>query len=144
MARREGRAIVSGTIDRIERTPDGTIVIVDLKTGKNVPSAAKVAEHAQLGAYQLAQEEGVLDVAAGLPSGGAKLVYVATGVRGSNYREAVQGPPDAQALDRLRERVAAAADGMAANTFLGVVNLDERDPHARFEYRIHLVPAVSA
>jgi hypothetical protein len=33
---------------------------------------------------------------------------------------------------------------MAANTFLGVVNLDERDPHARFEYRLHLVPAVSA
>jgi RecB family exonuclease len=139
-----GRAIVSGTIDRIERTPEGTIVIVDLKTGKTVPSAAKVADHAQLGAYQLAQEQGVVEQAAGMPSGGAKLLFVGTGVRGKSYREAVQGPPDAAALDTLRARVAAAAEGMAASTFLGVVNLDERDPHARFEYRIHLVPAVSA
>ncbi|WP_426520379.1 ATP-dependent helicase [Diaminobutyricibacter sp. McL0618] len=139
-----GRAIVSGTIDRIERTPEGTIVIVDLKTGKTAPTAAKLAEHAQLGAYQLAHDQGVLEQAAEMPSGGAKLVYIATGVRGSMYREAVQGPPDADALDRIRQRVAAAADGMAANTFLAVVNLDERDPHARFEYRIHLVPAVSA
>ena len=139
-----GRAIVSGTIDRIEQTPEGTIVIVDLKTGKTVPSAAKVAEHAQLGAYQLAQDQGVVELAAGMPSGGAKLLFVGTGVRGKSYREAVQGPPDEAALDRLRERVSAAADGMAGNTFLGVVNLDERDPHARFEYRIHLVPAVSA
>ena len=45
-----GQALVSGKIDRVERTPDGTIVIVDLKTGKTVPSAAKMAEHAQLGA----------------------------------------------------------------------------------------------
>jgi hypothetical protein len=33
---------------------------------------------------------------------------------------------------------------MSGAAFLGVVNLDERDPHARYEYRIHLVPAVSA
>jgi hypothetical protein len=40
--------------------------------------------------------------------------------------------------------VAAAAAGMADNTFLAVLNLEERDPHAQYEYRIHLVPAVSA
>ena len=41
-------------------------------------------------------------------------------------------------------RVAAAAEGMAAATFAGVVDLGERDPHGSYEYRIHLVPAVSA
>ncbi|MFF1574518.1 PD-(D/E)XK nuclease family protein [Leifsonia sp. NPDC058292] len=141
-----GQALVSGKIDRVERTPEGTIVIVDLKTGKNVPTAAKVAEHAQLGAYQLALEHGAIPEAAEaqLPSGGAKLLFVSSGSRGKLYREAVQEKVDDAAIARLRERVTAAAEGMAANTFLAVLNLDERDPHARYEYRIHLVQAVSA
>ncbi|MFF1877561.1 ATP-dependent helicase [Leifsonia sp. NPDC058230] len=141
-----GQALVTGTIDRVERTPEGTIVIVDLKTGKTVPSAAKVAEHAQLGAYQLALEHGAIERSedAQLPSGGAKLLFVSTGTRGKNYREVVQERQDDDGLQRLRERVAAAAGGMADSTFLAVLNLEERDPHAAYEYRIHLVPAVSA
>jgi RecB family exonuclease len=141
-----GQALVSGKIDRVERTPEGTIVIVDLKTGKTVPTASKVADHAQLGAYQLAHEHGAIPEAtdAQLPSGGAKLLFVSTGTRGKLYKEAVQEKVDEEALLRLRERVAVAAEGMAANTFVAVLNLDERDPHARYEYRIHLVPAVSA
>ena len=51
---------------------------------------------------------------------------------------------DDEGLERLRERVARAAEGMAAATFAGVVDLGERDPHGKYEYRIHLVPAVSA
>ncbi|HEV7813327.1 MAG TPA: PD-(D/E)XK nuclease family protein, partial [Leifsonia sp.] len=141
-----GQALVSGKIDRVERTPEGTIVIVDLKTGKTVPSAAKVAEHAQLGAYQLALEHGAIAQPedAHLVSGGAKLLFVGTGIRGKNYREVAQERLDDDGLNRLRERVAAAAGGMADNTFLAVLNLEERDPHAKYEYRIHLVPAVSA
>jgi len=141
---RVGRALVRGTIDRVERTPDGTVVIVDLKTGNRTPSAAEAAEHAQLGAYQLAMEHGAIEQAGGLPSGGAKLLFVAKGVRGKGYREVAQDRVDEERLERLRERVAAAADGMAAATFAGVVDLGERDPHGRYEYRIHLVPAVSA
>ncbi|MGH1548257.1 ATP-dependent helicase [Leifsonia poae] len=141
---RVGRALVRGTIDRVERTPDGTVVIVDLKTGNRTPSAAEAAEHAQLGAYQLAMEHGAVAQAGGLPSGGAKLLFVAKGVRGKGYREVAQDRVDEERLERLRERVADAADGMAAATFAGVVDLGERDPHGRYEYRIHLVPAVSA
>jgi hypothetical protein len=33
---------------------------------------------------------------------------------------------------------------MAGNSFAGVIELAEHDVHARYEYRIHLVPAVSA
>ncbi|GAA2060872.1 ATP-dependent DNA helicase [Leifsonia soli] len=141
---RLGRALVRGTIDRVERTPDGTVVIVDLKTGNRTPSAAEAAEHAQLGAYQLALEHGAVDEAADLPSGGAKLLFVAKGVRGKGYREVAQDRVDDEGLARLRERVARAADGMAGATFAGVVDLGERDPHGSYEYRIHLVPAVSA
>lgn len=141
---RLGRALVRGTIDRVEHTPDGTVVIVDLKTGNRTPTAAEAAEHAQLGAYQLALEHGAIEQAAELPSGGAKLLFVAKGVRGKGYREVVQDRVDEDGLDRLRERVARAAEGMAASSFAGVVDLGERDPHGRYEYRIHLVPAVSA
>ncbi|WP_374007091.1 ATP-dependent helicase [Leifsonia sp. LS-T14] len=141
---RVGRALVRGTIDRVEHTPDGTVVIVDLKTGNRTPSAAEAAEHAQLGAYQLAMEHGAVEQAGDRPSGGAKLLFVAKGVRGKGYREVAQDRVDAAALERLRERVARAAEGMAAATFTGVVDLGERDPHGKYEYRIHLVPAVSA
>jgi superfamily I DNA/RNA helicase/RecB family exonuclease len=139
-----GRALVRGTIDRVERTPDGTVVIVDLKTGNRTPSAAEAVEHAQLGAYQLALEHGAVEQAGDLPSGGAKLLFVAKGVRGKAYREVVQDRVDPEGLRRLKERVARAAEGMAASNFAGVVDLGDRDPHAKYEYRIHLVPAVSA
>ncbi|WP_431220803.1 PD-(D/E)XK nuclease family protein [Leifsonia xyli] len=141
---RVGRALVRGSIDRVEHTPDGTVVIVDLKTGNRTPSAAEAAEHAQLGAYQLAMAHGAVEQAGDLPSGGAKLLFVAKGVRGKGYREVAQDRVDDDGLERLRERVARAADGMAAATFAGVVDLGERDPHGKYEYRIHLVPAVSA
>ena len=141
---RIGRALVRGTIDRVERTADGTVVIVDLKTGNRTPTAAEAAEHAQLGAYQLALEHGAIEVADGLPSGGAKLLFVAKGVRGKGYREVAQDRVDPEGLERLKHRVADAATGMAAATFAGVVDLGDRDPHAKYEYRIHLLPAVSA
>lgn len=138
-----GRARISGKIDRVEETPDGTVVIVDLKTGRTVPTAAETASHAQLGVYQLALEHGAVE-AAELPPGGAKLLFVAKGVRGKAYREVVQERVDAEALVRLEERVARAAEGMAGAAFAGVVDLGDRDPHAAYGYRIHLVPAVSA
>ncbi|KQR52595.1 ATP-dependent DNA helicase [Leifsonia sp. Leaf336] len=138
-----GRARISGKIDRVEETPDGAVVIVDLKTGRSVPTAAETASHAQLGAYQLALEHGAVE-AGERPPGGAKLLFVAKGVRGKAYREVVQDRVDEEALRRLEERVAAAAEGMAGATFAGVVDLGDRDPHAAYGYRIHLVPAVSA
>ncbi|MFP3464856.1 ATP-dependent helicase [Leifsonia sp. SIMBA_070] len=141
---RIGRALVRGTIDRVERTLDGTVVIVDLKTGNRTPTAAEAADHAQLGAYQLAMEHGAIEQAADLPSGGAKLLFVSKGVRGKGYREVAQDRVDDERLQRLRERVAGAAEGMASASFAGVVDLGERDPHGKYEYRIHLVPAVSA
>ncbi|WP_286278014.1 RecB family exonuclease [Naasia aerilata] len=59
-----GPARVRGTIDRVELTRDGALVIVDLKTGRRWPTKDELPEHAQLGLYQLAAASGALE---GLP-----------------------------------------------------------------------------
>ncbi len=53
-----GRAVVRGNVDRLERDPEGRLVVADLKTGRSGPTSNEVARHAQLGVYQLAVEEG--------------------------------------------------------------------------------------
>jgi RecB family exonuclease len=72
---------LNGYADRLELDEDGRVVVVDLKTGKYPPSAAEVAEHAQLGLYQLAVDHGAADAIVGRPvtSGGAELVQLRVG-----------------------------------------------------------------
>lgn len=62
-----------GTVDRLERDADGRLVVVDLKTGKNKPTAAEVEDHSQLAAYQVAVEAGAFGAA---DSGGALLAQL--------------------------------------------------------------------
>ncbi|WP_210479353.1 ATP-dependent DNA helicase [Naasia sp. SYSU D00948] len=139
------RALVRGTIDRVELTADGAVVIVDLKTGRRWPAKDELPGHAQLGMYQLAAASGALPaIPADGVGGGAKLLFVADGVGGRLFREAAQEPLTDEALEEFRCRVRAAAETMAGTLFPGVDGLDERDPYARYAYRIHLVPAVSA
>src|SRR6478752_475590 len=45
---------VNGRADRVDRSPDGGLIIVDFKTGATVPSRAAVEQNAQLAVYQLA------------------------------------------------------------------------------------------
>ncbi len=45
---------VSGLIDRVDRSEDGRIHVVDFKTGRTAATASATAEHPQLGIYQLA------------------------------------------------------------------------------------------
>ena len=142
-----GRAKLNGKIDRVEQHNDGAIVIVDLKTGRAETNQKKIDANAQLGAYQLAYDHGVLEHIA-LPEehrpGGAKLLYVSSGKGGKLYREAVQGPLVGAELDELRRRIEVAAIGMAAAEFAGVLNLDSYGSGNDPKYRIHLVKAVSA
>ncbi|MFP6641244.1 MAG: PD-(D/E)XK nuclease family protein [Myxococcota bacterium] len=49
----DGRHRVQGFIDRVSRTPDGTIEIQDYKTGKWVPSRKQLDLDRQLALYQL-------------------------------------------------------------------------------------------
>ncbi|WP_168627983.1 ATP-dependent DNA helicase [Cryobacterium sp. BB307] len=140
------RALVSGTIDRVERASDGSVVIVDLKTGSPETSQTKIDAHPQLGAYQLAYLSGQLDDAlAGFgahTSGGAKLLYVKDGKGGKSYREGIQAPLTEEQLEGFRERIRLAAIGMTAAEFEGLVELDEyRSSPAQ---RLHRVRAVTS
>ncbi|WP_273367797.1 ATP-dependent DNA helicase [Corynebacterium massiliense] len=55
-----GEATVYGSIDRLQRVPDGGLRVVDLKTGKYPPSSKEVQDHPQLSAYQLVLAGGQL------------------------------------------------------------------------------------
>ena len=123
-----GRARVNGSIDRVERASDGSVVIVDLKTGKPTTRQAEIDEHPQLGAYQLAYAEGVLDEFLSEfgehASGGAKLLFVKSGVKSKLYREAVQAPLDTEGLELFRSRIREAAADMASAHFHGLLELE--------------------
>ncbi|SDS39511.1 Superfamily I DNA or RNA helicase [Microterricola viridarii] len=137
-----------GSVDRVERTADGTTVIVDLKTGSRMPTQSGMAEHPQLAAYQLGMASGAIPTGTGEGDegtiGGAKLVFVSSGVRGKSYSERTQQPMDEAALEAFRQRLLTVSRAISGASFAGPLQLDFNDPLARWEYRIHLVPAVSA
>ncbi|MBN9238421.1 MAG: hypothetical protein BGO97_01960 [Micrococcales bacterium 70-64] len=142
------RAVVRGSIDRVERAPDGSVVIVDLKTGTPITSQARIDEHPQLSAYQLAYAEGLLDeplAALGEHrGGGAKLLFVKEGVRGKKYREAVQVQLDPDQLEEFRERVREASQLIAAAEFAGRAELPLFGVGDPSRLRAHRVRAVSS
>ena len=142
-----GKAELNGSIDRVERTADGGVVIVDLKTGSPITSQDAIDGHPQLGAYQLAYADGVLDEfldeLGAHHAAGAKLLYVKKGKAGKLYREGVQAALDVEQLEGFRTRIRQAAIGMAAAQFPGAVELSQwgRDTARR---RLHRVRAVSS
>jgi superfamily I DNA/RNA helicase/RecB family exonuclease len=143
-----GTAKVNGSIDRVERAPDGSVVIVDLKTGSAITRQDAINEHPQLGAYQLAYAEGVLDPfldeLGEHHSGGAKLLFVKKGVRGKSYREGVQARLDDEQLEGFRRRIRQAAMAMAAAEFTGVADLDAWGGFNTAARMLHRVGAVSS
>ncbi|MDR5698935.1 PD-(D/E)XK nuclease family protein [Agromyces aerolatus] len=137
-----GRARVTGTIDRVEASADGTTVIVDLKTGRTPPSGPETAAHPQLAAYQLAARGGEVPNAG--RHGGAKLVYVAKPTASTNYTERAQQPFDDDAEHAFLERLDRVARTMAAAEFETSAELPFRSRFSAWHYRVQIVPAVSA
>ena len=113
-----GRAIVKGSVDRLERDPQtGKYFVVDIKTG--TPSTkSEAAENKQLAAYQLAvlnkSFEGMPDH---VESAGAGLLFLKREVKKLNTLD--QPPIDPEVV---KAEVVATADGMAAATFKAVIN----------------------
>ena len=121
-----------GTVDRLERDPEGNLVVLDLKTSRTKPAAAEIERHAQLGSYQVAVEEGAFEqVAPGARSGGAQLVQLGTGTRGPTtqaQRPLTQDEDPAWARTMLLDTGA----GMAGSTFPARVGTACRTCSARF------------
>jgi RecB family exonuclease len=112
-----GRAIVSGSVDRLEEQ-DGALHVVDLKTGATAVSVKEGAEHKQLAAYQLAILEGgfsaVTDVTT---SGGAELLFV-----GGERKEAALRSQPTIDRDIVLAEIESAAEGMSSNEFTATLN----------------------
>ena len=142
-----GQASLRGMIDRVERYDDGSVLVVDLKTGREsgYGSADSVAEHAQLAAYQLAVESGAVEgVEAGALSRGAALVILSRGTRDRDYVEPVQAPFDDAGFAAFRDRVESAAAGMAGPVFLARIGSHCLDPFSHGACRLHVVKAVTS
>ncbi|WP_347975926.1 ATP-dependent DNA helicase [Microbacterium sp. ProA8] len=141
----EHRVILSGYIDRVELTPEGTVVILDLKTGKREPQTdAKVLDNPQLGAYQLAFESGAIPEVDGHASGGAKLLVLRPTATKSDYVTPWQPPFDDERRDAFLGRIRTAVTIMRGETFTAPYEEHCRDEHAYGLCRIHTVGAVSA
>ncbi|GAA3915918.1 ATP-dependent DNA helicase AdnA [Microbacterium invictum] len=138
-------AVLSGYIDRVELAPDGSVVIVDLKTGKNEPqSDAKVADNPQLAAYQLAFEAGAIPEVAGHPSGGAKLLVLRPTAVTKDYVEPRQRPFDDETRAAFLARVREAVGVMGGTVFTAPYEEHCRDDHTYGLCRIHTIGPVSA
>lgn len=160
LERSGARAVLSGSIDRVEIYPAGRgeslpvddgdtgrerVVIVDLKTGRSESklSDAAVAEHAQLAAYQLAFASGAIAGAEGAELAGSRLVVLSKTLKGSQYRIAHQRSHDAETRDAFLQRLGENARGMAADHFLA--QIDTHCHSDRFAVcRVHTIKPVSA
>ncbi|MGO2745809.1 ATP-dependent helicase [Microbacterium sp.] len=142
----EAPAAVSAPAETSAPATGERVVVVDLKTGKYEPeSDAKVADHAQLAAYQVAVEQGLVAGADAAALAGARLVLVAKTLSGSDYRVAHQHTLRGEDRTRFLNRLADAAKGMSANSFTAHVEAHCADVQWRVQpCRIHTVPAVSA
>lgn len=141
----DGSATLSGYIDRVEVTSAGEVVIVDLKTGKSEPQTdAKVAEHPQLAAYQLAFESGAIAGTEGLTAGGAKLLVLRPTAASKEYATPTQPPFDDDARTAFLARLDQAVQAMRAESFLAPFEDHCRDDHTYGLCRIHTIGAVSS
>ena len=109
-----GRAVLAGSVDRLEGDAQGRLRVVDLKTGSSAPKKADLAQHPQLGAYQVAVTEGGFEH--GELSAGAALVHLGKIANRSNLvmeQPALHQADDPQWAHRL---IADTAEGMSAAT----------------------------
>ncbi|PDQ35042.1 MAG: hypothetical protein B5766_07905 [Candidatus Lumbricidophila eiseniae] len=141
------RACLTGTIDRVEISADGSLQIVDLKTSSTKSSVAETARHAQLAAYQLAVRESA-DLA-DRRIGGAKLVFLETTTARPDAKEPgftvrAQQPLTPEAEAEFRARLGAVVRAVSGTTFTTPVERDIHSPLGSWEFWIHTLPAVSA
>ena len=143
------RAVVRGTVDRVERAERGDapaeagsgegaplpVRVVDLKTGRTAPSAQEATTNPQLGAYQLAVDAGAVE---GLPPGatsaGAQLVFVSdvNKNKAALREQPALGPDAPDDPSWARTHIEEVAERMAASSFAATANpLCDRCPVRR-------------
>jgi superfamily I DNA/RNA helicase/CRISPR/Cas system-associated exonuclease Cas4 (RecB family) len=110
-----GRARIIGTVDRLEVEADGSLFIIDFKTGNTAISKEDAKKNLQLASYQLGVAEG--GFADGTKSSGAELVYLGTSSAGASIRQQY-----AIDLEETKATIETIGEGMGAATFFATVN----------------------
>jgi superfamily I DNA/RNA helicase/RecB family exonuclease len=110
-----GRARIIGTVDRLEVEADGSLFIIDFKTGNTAISKEDAKKNLQLASYQLGVAEG--GFAEGTKSSGAELVYLGTDSAGPSIRQQY-----AIDLEETKATIETIGEGMGAATFFATVN----------------------
>lgn len=112
---------VRGRIDRLERDPQGRLVVVDLKTARTPVTKDDAESHAQLGLYQLAVAAGLLGDGPDAEPGGGRLVYLGkpTAAGAAEREQTALGRQDAA---EWRDTVRAAAAATAGPRFTARLN----------------------
>lgn len=149
--------VLKGSIDRIEQNADGTLVLVDLKTGQSLPANAEMSNNPQLGSYQIAIADGLPQpearledseaearprppIAVGTHVRDALLLGVGTGTR--DYVVRRQHPYNDEQIAAFRSRLDAVARAMAGTIFEAHI-----EQHClgnnHTQCSIHLIPAVT-
>ncbi|MGJ9424693.1 PD-(D/E)XK nuclease family protein [Nesterenkonia halotolerans] len=123
--------LIRGVMDRVERTENGELFVIDLKTGKHKPVKTEIPTHGQLGSYQLLVALGAVDQAlaeaagatedgdpatttAPSPGRGAALLHVGTTVAKLDLQEQPPlGADDSWPLEQLTQ----AARAMSGSEF---------------------------
>ncbi|MFM5904798.1 MAG: PD-(D/E)XK nuclease family protein [Micrococcales bacterium] len=144
---RFGKAQIIGKVDRIEQTPAGNLVIVDLKTGKRTFTAEEAKNHAQLGLYQLAFQNGAFKDLK-VPHGntkldGAKLLLVAGDKPRTADQPSIQDDP--VLANYFEQLLQDAANGMAMpnKVFVAKVASHCESDNEYGSCSLHLTRAVS-
>jgi superfamily I DNA/RNA helicase/RecB family exonuclease len=110
-----GRARIRGSVDRLEVEADGSLFIIDFKTGGAAISLKEAKENLQLASYQVGIAEG--GFTQGNVSAGAELVYLGTSTAGATLR-----PQHVIDVEATKEKLNEIAEGMGAAHFFATVN----------------------
>jgi RecB family exonuclease len=110
-----GRARIRGSVDRLEVEADGSLFIIDFKTGGTAISLKDAKENLQLASYQVGIAEG--GFTQGTVSAGAELVYLGTSTAGATLR-----PQHVIDVEATKEKLNEIAEGMGAAHFFATVN----------------------
>ena len=110
-----GRARIKGSVDRLEVEADGSLFIIDFKTGGTAISIKEAKENLQLASYQVGIAQG--GFTQGTISAGAELVYLGTTSAGATLR-----PQHVIDVEATKEKLNEIAEGMGASHFFATVN----------------------
>lgn len=133
---------VAGQVDRIEQHENGTIMIVDLKTGGVAPSESDTASNPQLALYQMALLEGGFDEIGKIDQdqlAGAKLLIVG----GDKFAERAQPAMNETTSSNFKKLLIETTQGMAKPVFVAQISNHCEAEREHGSCKLHLTRAVS-